>query len=57
MATESQPAAAIVHASGGLVAGQLVGNGRYSLLWMLGCGGSCMVWLAQDERLSESVAL
>ena len=57
MATESQPAAATVHASGGLVAGQLVGNGRYSLLWMLGCGGTCMVWLAQDERLSETVAL
>ena len=47
----------LVRYSGGLVAGQLVGNGRFSLLWMLGCGGTCMVWLAQDERLNETVAL
>ncbi len=40
-----------------LVPGQLTGSGRYNLLWMLGKGGSCMVWLAQDERLNAVVAL
>ncbi|MSU42144.1 MAG: serine/threonine protein kinase [Pedosphaera sp.] len=35
----------------------VVGNGRYTLLWMLGQGGKCMVWLARDDRLNESVAL
>lgn len=40
-----------------LFPGQLLDNGRYNLLWMLGKGGSCMVWLAQDERLNTVVAL
>ena len=37
--------------------GQLVGGGRYTLLWMLAAGGSCLIWLARDERLGGTVAL
>ena len=40
-----------------LVPGQLVGAGRYTLLWMLAAGGSCLIWLARDERLGGTVAL
>ena len=40
-----------------LVPGQLVGAGRYTLLWMLAAGGSCVIWLARDERLGGTVAL
>ena len=40
-----------------LVPGQLVGGGRYTLLWMLATGGSCVIWLARDERLGDTVAL
>lgn len=40
-----------------LVPGQMVAGGRYTLLWMLGHGGSSMLWVAQDERLGEAVAL
>ena len=40
-----------------LAPGQMVGGGRYTLLWMIGRGGSSMLWLAQDERLGETVAL
>ncbi len=40
-----------------LISGQLVGAGRYTLLWMLAAGGSCVIWLARDERLGGTVAL
>ncbi|MSR43545.1 MAG: serine/threonine protein kinase [Pedosphaera sp.] len=40
-----------------LAPSQMVGGGRYTLLWMIGHGGSSMLWLAQDERLGETVAL
>ena len=39
------------------VPGQLVGAGRYSLLWMLAMGGTCTIWLARDERIGDTVAL
>lgn len=34
-----------------------MGGGRYTLLWMLAAGGSCLIWLARDERLGGTVAL
>ena len=37
--------------------GQLVGAGRYTLMRMLATGGSCLIWLARDERLGNIVAL
>ncbi|HEY1173211.1 MAG TPA: serine/threonine-protein kinase [Verrucomicrobiae bacterium] len=37
--------------------GQLVGHGRYKLINMLAKGGSSKVWLAEDSRQSEKVAL
>jgi len=49
-----QPVAPAVPA---LIPGQLVGAGRFTLLWMLAAGGSCVVWLARDERLGGTVAL
>ena len=36
---------------------QIVGGGRYTLRWLLGEGGKCMEWQAQDERLNETEAL
>ena len=43
--------------SSGITPGQLVGAGRYSLQRMLAAGGSCLIWLARDERLGNIVAL
>ena len=48
---------AVVPAAPTLIPGQLVGAGRYTLLWMLAAGGSCVIWLARDERLGSIVAL
>ena len=48
---------AVVPAAPALIPGQLVGAGRYTLLWMLAAGGSCVIWLARDERLGGTVAL
>ncbi|MGV3756869.1 MAG: serine/threonine-protein kinase [Verrucomicrobiota bacterium] len=40
-----------------LAPGQLVGHGRYELKRMLDKGGMSSVWLAEDSRLHEKVAL
>ena len=48
---------AVVPVAPALIPGQLVGAGRYTLLWMLAAGGSCVIWLARDERLGSTVAL
>lgn len=37
--------------------GQLVGHGRYKLVSMLAKGGNSKVWLAEDSRRNEKVAL
>lgn len=58
MNPEGQPVGACLSAvAEALAPGQMVGGGRYTLLWMIGAGGSAMLWLAQDERLGETVAL
>ncbi len=58
MNSDGQPAGAdLAAAAETLAPSQMVGGGRYTLLWMIGHGGSSMLWLAQDERLGETVAL
>ncbi|MGZ4964868.1 MAG: serine/threonine-protein kinase, partial [Limisphaerales bacterium] len=45
------------HAASQLVPGFLVGGGRFALVQQIGAGGMGTIWLAQDERLNERVAL
>lgn len=45
------------HAASQLVPGFLVGGGRFALVHQIGAGGMGTIWLAQDERLNERVAL
>lgn len=40
-----------------LAPGFLVGGGRFALIKQLGAGGMGTIWLAQDQRLNEKVAL